>query len=953
MNQSVDDFIYFFRHLRVLFAGSFCCVFELVDVCAVLLNRFYRQPFLSLVHSPFNLSSNVLSLPHCILNKVLDRCRVELYPGLSRRELLAMLRTLYKSGALLLVEGLDPDRAHLIEKLKARQNNSSSSSSNGGGHGGGGGAASSLDTCFVILDEGWVFSHLIASVVDDNQPWAATAQPHALGATVGVPLHEARSAVAAVLFGNTVATAMAEAAATASTSTPGDGFSCWRGNSGQLIDDCLGLLGAWELASIVETSTSATPSSSSATPLTRVLVLGSPAAVACLEPMPLLAQRPQEDKEEAAKPSLEGPISDAAEATTDEAGVTADAAVDSDVADPSSDNDGDDNNVDDDNDNDFDEDVKDHDRWVRSVRFAVTSPLGGLGPGGFARLQARLTHALAGVGTGWHASSPGTTDIAGGRAPESSSADKLAVPVSAVNGQEGSSNDYTASKESVLVWSDALLVQHLCDQWGRKAQVLVQAAPDESVDVLVRLLPQEQNNEDGEGDDDDDAAAEAMTSLSVLFEKVIAVVDGFSLSLRTLTLTPYRDLSSNHQKVSVWDCAPRFRVAQALDAPPKPVFERRAVVPSPRRQLTKATELSNEGTAGLTHSSGGEGDRESGGASDALTVAAAAALDPPPVAYRENWSVAGDLLASWGDIKYGTLAVEQRVRCQGVGTYEILLPHPDALDFEELFAKPGSYLAHALSMSSPTDAAAKEPTNDDSMNTKKTQASKAACLVVSDAAAPSPASASSGTAPEVSPTPADVVVTAISTFDGHLRNLKGLAVTAISEQPWDPLCHNKPQCLSAEHAKTALASLRYPLYLTLVDPEEKVSEKDLAAAVSSSIEGRTVASSTSAASSDASPSHSSTGASESKRDDASESELATNHRVLRMVIVATTRTLSQAPLKEGGSREFRWSGDAAPSSVLQWGVSIVETKPSVAQGSPFGEKMEVRKFDARSPIAPL
>jgi len=862
---------------------------------------------------------------------VLDRCRVELFPGLTRRELLAMLRTLHKSGALLLVEGLDPERAQ-FNRLK---HNNSSNISDGGNVADGANSLSHsfcLDTCYVVLDEGWVFGHLIASVVDDNQPWAATALPHAFGSTLGAPLHEARSAVAAVLFGKTVAASMMASA---------------NGNSGQLIDDCLSLLSAWDLASIVETAATTTTitssPASSAMPQTRVLVLGSPAAVACLESMP---QQNQPHTEEDTKPSLEAPNPEKV-ATANEgefAPVSAVAVVDADATNLGSDTvEGNDNDGNDDDVEDLD--VEDLDRWVRSVRFAVTSPLGGLGPGGYNRLQARLANVLVGMGVGArlvNGSSSGPAVSNGGVTGSSSNA--LPAPLSGAGNsgaEDGGGRVYTASNESVLVWSDALLVQHMCDQWGRQGQVLVQTAPNESIDVLVRLLPKNKG-----GDDDDD---DALKSLSVLFDKVIAAVDGFSLSLRTVTLTPFRDLSSNRRKVSVWDCAARFRVALALDAPPKPVFVRRTVVSSPRRQNTKSSELVAEREERLPSSSGGvgagEGDViESVIASDALTVAAAAALEPPTVAYRENWSVASDLISTWGYVKCNALSVEQRVRSQGVATYEVLLPGPSALEFQEMFAKPGSYLAHALSRSS-SACSVDEASNTDGRNeaastaadgstNKKAHAGKEAILVVADAVAPTTATNSSSSAAAAaatgSPNPAEVVVTAISTFDGHWRPLQGLAVAAVSERPWDPLCHNEAQCLTAEQAKSALASLQYPVYLTLVDPEEKVSVKEMAASASSS----TASSDEHAASR--------TGASETNSGNVSAAELAASIRVLRMVVVATTRALGQGPSsKEGGSREWRWSGDAAPSTTLQWGMSIVETKPSVAKGSPFGEKMEV------------
>ena len=923
--------------------------------------------------------------------ELLRRCRRDLFPGLERGDLEAILRTLHRAGAVLLLQG----KSH--------------------------GAAGGLESLFVVLDEDWVFGRLLGPVsgftasgsgngaamffafAQESTTVSGPETGVALGASAKVKaklsVEGAWRTLARLVFGSGACGSdalVSRSALLRHVAHPDRGTHT---RAAALVDSCLELLVALDCVAVGPLQDGRDDAGEQQM---GALFLASPAIAAALpaQPFPPSPVRTSFGDGSSGQDGAGGTVAMAA-AVKDGIGSGGEGsggeglggAAEVVAVLPGA--------------------QRDElpaalavapggapsplDGLTLGTRLVVASPLGGLGPGGWSRLQSRVVNALAA---------------------------HLAPPLTVRASGRPSRVHEAAPSACVRVWSNGVLVSGLSPgatltdpMFGEAlVQLVGGAGGSDGVDVLVRLRSSDPRSPGGEDDGDSAASVRLVASL---FTEVRAVVEAFVEGQRTSVVTPFDDLRGG--ALGVWACRPSDRTAARTNAPPSPVFYPRS---TPAPAVVAALEAEEEAAAAA------KAEEDAAEAAELLSSAAEAALEghDGPVVYRPGWSVLDDLRdprSAWGEACHeagGAWSLEAAWP-HSVGTYQLLLPHPAALELVAAAAPPGSALARSLSALNAGDT----PAGDDIevLVVAAVRPNPAADATRADAGA-----CASGLGGGERAALCGQVVSAHSCWDSPLRPLVGLAVVGVSEVPFDagplnsgltpgaptpvgrpgpptrppprppptpaaasgdskggseggnedgdkdnttkgfwrppdgavampgmvpgagkkdevPAESTEPAepaeptepaepaepaeprasallsgparcmsgCMSARAARTALQTLRYPLYLTLADPDEPPVEKETGGG------GGASANASGHASGDTS--------------------CAVSTRRLRLVVVATVRQASQGPT---GSGDWRLSGDEPPSKDLRWGLAAVELS-RLAQ--PLGTDHTVRLRDHR------
>lgn len=314
-------------------------------------------------------------------------------------------------------------------------------------------------------------------------------------------------------------------------------------------------------------------------------------------------------------------------------------------------------------------------------------------------------------------------------------------------------------------------------------------------------------------------------SVLELFEIVKNVVNGFLASERTFHVTLLDELTG---LPNTWKCPPQERTAVCSNVPPSPVYICRKKPSLGAEEMEPETVVIPETVE--------ETVEESSMNADASEVG--------EVIYRENWSLLTDLdntNSAWSEGKRRTLSTRRLVG-KSSGRYELMIPHPKSLQFGE------SQMTSELTMTTVLGVS--------DLNRELSESAFSRLIdAVGDA----------------------TVITCLSSFKNHLRSLKNMHITYVSEVPWDKEAIDTT--MSADLVTAALEQLHFPVYLTLAtDNNDQEADRD------EMIDGC--------------------------------------ERDLRLLVLATTR---QAVERE---EEWRLIGDVPPTSV-SWRLVVIDTKCEV------------------------
>jgi hypothetical protein len=254
--------------------------------------------------------------------------------------------------------------------------------------------------------------------------------------------------------------------------------------------------------------------------------------------------------------------------------------------------------------------------------------------------------------------------------------------------------------------------------------------------------------------------------LARIFAKFRDAITDFLSQQRTVRVTVYDDLKGDPD---VWTATCDNRVAVCSNRPPSPVFIRKQSSLEPEVTLTEAAEEEEEEPHSLA-SSGGGGDVQD------------------TVWYRDDWNLLDDLdneHSSWKGLR-SKLTCESKIGTSK-GRFEVMLPHPRNIK-----------LTTSIDPVTSVESSLIEGIVD--ITDSEDDVAVARCRSVVGST---------------------VLVSCLSTWDNPVMDLVGTTITYVSEVPFDT--ESVSITMDAQAVNTALATLRYPLYLTLASEEEETT----------------------------------------------------------------------------------------------------------------------------------